>query len=72
VAIVRRSGSATTPEEFQAFVADRMSAYKRLSSVEFVDEIPRTASGKVVRRKLPGVVEQARVSTKAGQVGTSS
>ena len=72
VAIVRRPGSATTPEEFQAFVADRMSAYKRLSSVAFVDEIPRTASGKVVRRKLPGVVEQARMSIKAGQAGTSS
>jgi acyl-CoA synthetase (AMP-forming)/AMP-acid ligase II len=72
VAIVRRAGSAATPEEFQAFVADRMSAYKRLSSVAFVDEIPRTASGKVVRRKLPGVVEQARMSTNAGQARTSS
>jgi acyl-coenzyme A synthetase/AMP-(fatty) acid ligase len=40
--------------------------------VEVVDEIPRTASGKVIRRKLPGVVEQARMSTTAGQAGTSS
>jgi long-chain acyl-CoA synthetase len=72
VAIVRRPGSATSPDEFKAWIAARMSAYKRPSSVAFVDAIPRTASGKIVRRKLPDVVEQARMSTSAGQAGTSS
>jgi acyl-CoA synthetase (AMP-forming)/AMP-acid ligase II len=72
VAIVRRPGSAATPEQFQDWIAERMSAYKRLSSVAFVDAIPRTASGKIVRRKLPDLVEQARVTTTAGQAGPTS
>jgi acyl-coenzyme A synthetase/AMP-(fatty) acid ligase len=33
-----------------------MSSYKRLAKVTFVAEIPRTPSGKVLRRKIPAVV----------------
>jgi acyl-CoA synthetase (AMP-forming)/AMP-acid ligase II len=72
VAIVRRPGSVTTPEQFKAWIAERMSGYKRLASVAFVDAIPRTASGKIIRRKLPALVEQAGMTTTAGQAGTSS
>ena len=72
VAIVRRPGSDTTPEQFQAWIAERMSAYKRLASVAFVDAIPRTASGKIIRRKLPDLVAQARMTPTAGQAGASS
>jgi long-chain acyl-CoA synthetase len=72
VAIVRRPGSVTTPEQFKAWIAERMSGYKRLASVAFVDAIPRTASGKIIRRKLPDLVAQARMTTTAGQAGTSS
>ncbi|MHA1727678.1 MAG: AMP-binding enzyme, partial [Promethearchaeota archaeon] len=34
------------------WVADRISAYKKIREVEFVDEIPKTSSGKILRRKL--------------------
>ncbi|KAL0084771.1 hypothetical protein F4703DRAFT_1981445, partial [Phycomyces blakesleeanus] len=34
------------------FVADRVVAYKRLHSVFFLKEIPKTTSGKILRKKL--------------------
>jgi acyl-CoA synthetase (AMP-forming)/AMP-acid ligase II len=39
-------------DELHALVAERLASYKRLSRVEFVDEIPRLPSGKVLRRVL--------------------
>jgi acyl-CoA synthetase (AMP-forming)/AMP-acid ligase II len=40
------------PEEVMAFVAERVAPYKRLRRVEFVDEIPKSLSGKILRRVL--------------------
>ncbi|CAN5316189.1 4-coumarate--CoA ligase family protein [soil metagenome] len=41
-----------TPDELMAFVAKRVAPYKRVRRVELIDEIPKTASGKVLRREL--------------------
>ena len=41
-----------TPPEVSAFVAERVAPYKKLRAVEIVDEIPKTPSGKVLRRVL--------------------
>jgi acyl-CoA synthetase (AMP-forming)/AMP-acid ligase II len=46
-----------TPEEIMAFVAERVAPYKKLRALEIVDEIPKSASGKVLRRVL---AERAR------------
>jgi len=35
-----------------AWVAERVAPYKRIRVVEFVDEIPKSASGKIMRRLL--------------------
>jgi acyl-CoA synthetase (AMP-forming)/AMP-acid ligase II len=46
---------ARTPleaEEVMAFVAERVAPYKKVRRVEFVDEIPRALSGKILRRVL--------------------
>jgi acyl-CoA synthetase (AMP-forming)/AMP-acid ligase II len=40
------------PEELMAWVAERVAPYKRIREVEFVDEIPKSASGKILRRLL--------------------
>jgi len=40
------------PDAVLAFVADRVAPYKKLRGVEFVDEIPKSASGKILRREL--------------------
>jgi long-chain acyl-CoA synthetase len=39
-------------EELCAFVADRLTPYKQPREVHFLDAIPKTASGKILRREL--------------------
>ena len=39
-------------EELMDYVAERVAPYKRIREVEFVDEIPKSASGKILRRLL--------------------
>jgi acyl-CoA synthetase (AMP-forming)/AMP-acid ligase II len=39
-------------EELMAYVAERVAPYKRIREVEFVDEVPKSASGKILRRVL--------------------
>ena len=41
-----------TPEEVTAFVAERVAPYKKLRAVEIIDEIPKSPSGKILRRVL--------------------
>ena len=50
-AFVALSGEATE-EEIMAFVAERVAPYKKLRAVEVVDEIPKSPSGKILRRVL--------------------
>ncbi|GAA0910834.1 long-chain fatty acid--CoA ligase [Pseudonocardia zijingensis] len=47
-----RPGTSATEEELIAFAKDRMAAYKYPRQVEFLDDIPKTASGKLLRREL--------------------
>ncbi len=44
--------AAETADEIREFCLDRLAAYKHPREVEFVDELPRTASGKVQKFKL--------------------
>jgi len=48
------------PEALMEFVAERVAPHKRLRYVEFVDKIPKSPSGKILRRVL---VEMSRRST---------
>jgi acyl-coenzyme A synthetase/AMP-(fatty) acid ligase len=41
-----------TAEAVMDFVAGQVAPYKKVRRVEFVDEIPKTASGKILRREL--------------------
>ena len=45
-------GSAELAEELKAFVKDRLALYKYPRWIEFVDELPKTATGKIQRYKL--------------------
>jgi long-chain acyl-CoA synthetase len=52
-AIVVRAPAATpTPEELLAHCRGQLAGYKIPTSVEFVDELPRNAAGKVLKREL--------------------
>jgi len=50
--VVLRDGCEATGEEIIEFCAQRVSPYKKVREVEFIDEIPKTAVGKVLRRIL--------------------
>lgn len=41
-----------TPEEIMSFVAERVAPYKKVRAVEIIDQIPKSASGKILRRIL--------------------
>ncbi|MES2525319.1 MAG: 4-coumarate--CoA ligase family protein [Gemmatimonadota bacterium] len=48
-----------TEADVMAFVAERVSSYKKVRRVEFVDAVPKSPSGKILRRML---VERERKS----------
>ena len=49
-----------------AYVAERVAPHKKIRRLEFVDEIPKSASGKILRRLL---VERERAQPSAGHSG---
>jgi len=51
-----------TPEEIMSFVAARVAPYKKVRRVEIVEQIPRSASGKILRRVL---IERERAALAA-------
>jgi acyl-CoA synthetase (AMP-forming)/AMP-acid ligase II len=55
--VVLREGMQASPEELMAFVAEKVAPYKKIRELEYVTEIPKTASGKILRRDL---IEQER------------
>jgi len=50
--VVLAPGAELSASDVQAFVAERVAPHKRIRLVEFVDEIPKSASGKILRRIL--------------------
>ncbi len=50
--VVRQPGAELSAAEVQAHVAAHVASYKAIRIVEFVDEIPKSASGKILRRLL--------------------
>ena len=47
-----KPGQNVTPDEIRAFARERMAAYKYPRVVEIIDELPKTTSGKIMRRLL--------------------
>ena len=41
-----------TPEQLMAFVAEQVAPYKKIRCLEVVDQIPKSPSGKILRRVL--------------------
>ena len=50
--VVLRDGAMATDAELKAFVKDRLAPYKYPRLIEFVSELPKTATGKIQRFKL--------------------
>ncbi|MFB6675050.1 class I adenylate-forming enzyme family protein [Streptomyces sp. NPDC056390] len=47
-----KPGADTTPEELVEYCKAQMAAYKYPRSIEVIDELPKTATGKILRREL--------------------
>jgi long-chain acyl-CoA synthetase len=54
-AVVRRAGADADAdaEEIRAFVKERVAAYKYPRHIWFTDELPKGATGKVLKREIP-------------------
>ena len=50
--VVRRRGAAESEADMMAYVATRVASYKKLRVLRFVDAIPKSVSGKILRRQL--------------------
>jgi acyl-CoA synthetase (AMP-forming)/AMP-acid ligase II len=50
--VVRAPGSSLTAEEITEFGRGHLASYKVPRSVDFTDELPRTGSGKILKRQL--------------------
>ncbi|MEV4317187.1 AMP-binding protein [Actinocrispum sp. NPDC049592] len=51
-AFVTAADPALTAEDIQAFVAERVAPYKKVRQVEFIDQIPKSPAGKILRKIL--------------------
>ena len=50
--VIRESGSEVTEDELVEWGKEQMAGYKYPRIVEFVDELPMTATGKILKREL--------------------
>ena len=47
-----KDASAVSEEDLISYCKGQMAAYKYPRSIEFLDEVPKTATGKFLRREL--------------------
>jgi acyl-CoA synthetase (AMP-forming)/AMP-acid ligase II len=50
--VVKQSGAELTEDQVMEFVAGQVAPYKKVRQVEFIDAIPKSASGKILRKDL--------------------
>jgi acyl-CoA synthetase (AMP-forming)/AMP-acid ligase II len=55
--VVLKPGQTITAEDIMSFVAERVAPHKKIRRLDFVETIPKSASGKILRRIL---VQQER------------
>lgn len=60
-AIILKSGATATAEEIMAHCEGKVARFKRLRHIEFVDALPHTSSGKVMRSALKSQFSHVRV-----------
>ncbi|KAJ4960155.1 hypothetical protein NE237_020065 [Protea cynaroides] len=60
--VVRRRQSTVDEVQIMEFIAKRVSSYKKVRRVSFIDSIPKNAAGKTLRRDLIKLALSATVS----------
>jgi long-chain acyl-CoA synthetase len=51
-AIALKPGAEADADELRDFVKQRLAAYKYPRAIWFVDELPKTATGKILKREI--------------------
>ncbi|MEX2626876.1 MAG: AMP-binding protein [Ilumatobacteraceae bacterium] len=54
--VVPRPGTGLDVEAIREYCREQLAGYKRPDLVELVDELPRTSTGKLLRRELPRLI----------------
>jgi len=50
--VVAQQGAEVTADDVMAFVAERVAPHEKVRQVQFIDSIPKSASGKILRKDL--------------------
>ena len=50
--VVRSPGAAITAEQVQAYAAEHLAPHKKIRLVEFIDAVPKSMAGKILRKDL--------------------
>jgi acyl-CoA synthetase (AMP-forming)/AMP-acid ligase II len=50
--VVKQSGAELTESEVMDFVAAQVAPYKKVRQVQFIDVVPKSVSGKILRKDL--------------------
>jgi acyl-CoA synthetase (AMP-forming)/AMP-acid ligase II len=69
--VALKPGASARPEELMAFVAGRVAPFKRVRQLAFLDAVPKSASGKILRRVLIERERAAAAERTAGDAGGS-
>jgi long-chain acyl-CoA synthetase len=63
--VVCRSDSSVTEAEILSLCGERLAAYKLPRSVQFVEDLPKTSTGKILRRMLPTLESNRQMASAA-------
>ena len=55
--VVLKAGSAASAQELVGYTAQKLARYKRPRVIYFTGQLPRTSSGKLIRRELPRLLQ---------------
>ncbi|KAF3787514.1 4-coumarate--CoA ligase-like 5 [Nymphaea thermarum] len=59
--VVRKAGTSVTEDAIIKFVAQQVAPYKKIRRVSFVSEVPKNASGKILRKDLIKLATNSRL-----------